>query len=247
GGSYHLLGQHEKGLADRTIAIRLNPSSAVAWTARGDAYFLLGRWDEALADLEQATRLDPANKETAQLKAVAKQHVDDTIAEAKANERVPETPNVTLPKPVETKPVEAAPVASPPEPAAPAAAAIPAPSPAPTPPAPPVEKGPASAAQFHALGRKFIQDEKFEEAITALSEAIKLDSNLATAFNARGYCYSRLRKYKEALADFDQAIKLNPGYGNAYTNRASARRAAGDKAGADADQAKARELLKLGK
>jgi tetratricopeptide (TPR) repeat protein len=67
---------------------------------------------------------------------------------------------------------------------------------------------------------------------------------MATAFNARGYCYSRLRMYKEAAADFDAAIKLNPAYTNAYTNRATARRALGDKAGADADQAKARELLK---
>ena len=44
-------------------------------------------------------------------------------------------------------------------------------------------------------------------------------------------------------ADFDQAITLNPTYGNAYTNRSSARRASGDIKGADADQAKARELL----
>jgi tetratricopeptide (TPR) repeat protein len=177
------------------------------------------------------------------LKAVAKQHVDDLIAEAKAKEQAPETPNVTLPKPVEVQPAVPTPQSAPAAPPTPA----PAPAVAQTPPAPPVEKGPASAAQFHALGRKFIQDEKFEEAIGPLSEAIKLEPTLATAYNARGYCYSRIRKYKEALADFDEAIKLNPGYGNAYTNRAAARRALGDKAGADTDQAKARELLKLAK
>src|SRR5262249_53844404 len=99
GGSYHLLGQHEKGLEDRTTAIRMNPNMAVAWTARGDAYFLLGRWDEALADLEQATKLDPSNKETQQLKLLAKSHVDEKIAEAKAKEAIPDTPKITLPKP----------------------------------------------------------------------------------------------------------------------------------------------------
>ena len=99
-------------------------------------------------------------------------------------------------------------------------------------------------ADYQAKGRQFIQDEKFAEAAEAFTQAVKLDPYLATAWNARGYCYSRLRKWKEAIADFDEALKLNPVYGNAYTNRATARRALGDKAGADVDAAKARDLLK---
>jgi len=39
--------------------------------------------------------------------------------------------------------------------------------------------------------------------------------------------------------------ELNPTYTNAYLNRSSARRAAGDKPGADADLAKVRELTKM--
>jgi tetratricopeptide (TPR) repeat protein len=229
GGTYHLLGQHEKGFADRTTAIRLDPGSAVAWTARGDAYFLLGRWDEALADLEQASRLDPSNQETAQLKQLAKSHVDEKIGEAKAKEAMPETARLSLPKP-QTEPEPATPVATP------------AAAPATTPPAP--ASSAPSAGDLHAKGRQLIQEEKFAAAIVPLTEAVKLDPSLSTAFNARGYCYSRIKKYKEAIADFDQAIKLNPGYANAYTNRSAARRAAGDKVGADSDQAKARDLLR---
>ena len=102
-----------------------------------------------------------------------------------------------------------------------------------------------TAAEYQQQGRKLIQEEQFAEAIEPLTQAVKLDPFLATTFNARGYAYYRLKKLPQAIADFDQAIKLNPVYGNAYTNRSVGQAGGGDKAGADADQAKARELLKL--
>ena len=104
-----------------------------------------------------------------------------------------------------------------------------------------------TADDYQQQGRKLIQDDKFADAIPLLTQAVTLNPYLATAFNARGYAHFRLKQFKEALSDFDSAIKLNPAYANAYTNRSSVRRAVGDKAGADADQAKVRDLMKNAK
>ena len=85
---------------------------------------------------------------------------------------------------------------------------------------------------------------KYAEAIDLLSKALKLDPTMTLAFNARGYAHLLLRQVPEALADFNEAIRINPGYVNAYQNRATARRLSGDKAGADADDARFAELSK---
>jgi tetratricopeptide (TPR) repeat protein len=100
----------------------------------------------------------------------------------------------------------------------------------------------AGADTFHARGRKLLADGKFAEAIEQLTLALQLQPSLALAYNARGFAHYRLKQYPQAIADYDEAIRLNPSYANAYLNRSVARRAAGDKAGADADQAKSREL-----
>jgi Flp pilus assembly protein TadD len=117
--------------------------------------------------------------------------------------------------------------------------------PQPKPPAAPEPQTAEDAAIVHHMrARKLMDAEQFREAIGELNEAIHLDPGLSLAYNARGYAHLRLLQYKEAAADFDQAIRLNSAYANAYQNRAAARRLLGDKAGADADLAKAQELTK---
>jgi cytochrome c-type biogenesis protein CcmH/NrfG len=65
------MDQHEKGLADRTEAIRLNPQSADGWFARGSAYYLLGNYQKADADLKEAVRLNPNSAEMKSILAKA--------------------------------------------------------------------------------------------------------------------------------------------------------------------------------
>ena len=219
---------HEKGLADRTKALELNPNLPEIWYARGSAYYLLGDFAKARDDLAQALRLRPEYTEASDVlkKAEAK------LAEAKLEE---------TPKPVEAaKPVEV----KPPEPEVKPTAAPPPVAPAPKPaqpepqqPAPkPVARvprpvAPASAAQHDLKGRALTAAGNYDEAIAELTEAIHLQSDFARAYNGRGYVYLLKRDYQHALADFDEAIRLDPNYANAIQNRGMALRGLGKKTG----------------
>ena len=101
---------------------------------------------------------------------------------------------------------------------------------------------PATASEYHKLARQLLQEEHYAESIEQFTQALKLDPSYALAFNGRGYAHLRLKHYSEAIWDFGQAILLNPAYANAYLNRSTAKRLSGDKSGAEADQAKVREL-----
>jgi tetratricopeptide (TPR) repeat protein len=234
------------------MAVTLDANSAQAWEARGDAYFLLGRFQEALADLEKARQLEPENKEVAALadqaraKVEAADHEQKAAAEEAARQAAAAKQTVAQTEPLPVAPQPAAPpVAGPAPQSAPSrtparpAPAVPPPATAPLPKA-------SEAADHHARGRQLIQQNKFQEAIQELTLALRAAPEAPLVYNARGFAFLQLKRYKEAIADFDQAIKLNPGYQNAYTNRAAARRAAGDAQGAAEDQAKARALFDKG-
>jgi tetratricopeptide (TPR) repeat protein len=102
--------------------------------------------------------------------------------------------------------------------------------------------GSRDANRWYRQGRDLAEQEKFEEAEQAFTQAIQMDPTLALALNARGYARLRLRRYQDAVEDCSQAIRLNPVYANAYLNRSVAKRALGDVAGAREDQRHAVDL-----
>lgn len=60
---------------------------------------------------------------------------------------------------------------------------------------------------------------KYEDAVAAYTEAIKLQPKSDLAYHNRGYALAKLGRYEEALADCNRAIELDPKDDSAYNNR----------------------------
>ncbi len=81
-----------------------------------------------------------------------------------------------------------------------------------------------AARAWFSIGYLLGQQEKYQEAIVACNEAIRLKPDLARAYNNRGIAKRRMGQYEDAIADFDEAIRLDSNYARAYNNRGSAKR-----------------------
>ena len=96
--------------------------------------------------------------------------------------------------------------------------------------------------EHNLRGRDLTNRHMYKEAIEEFNAALQESPDFTQALNARGFAYVLTRAWANALKDLDEALRLDPNYANAYMNRAVARKGAGDAAGAEADQAKVREL-----
>ena len=63
---------------------------------------------------------------------------------------------------------------------------------------------------------------KYDEAIKAYDETIKLDPNFAMAWNNRGAALNNLGKYGEAIKACDEALRLDPNDALAWNNKGNA-------------------------
>ena len=76
-----------------------------------------------------------------------------------------------------------------------------------------------AAAAFFARGAANSNLGKYDEAISDLNEAIRLNPNLAGLYMVRGVAHGNLGKYDEAISDLNEAIRLNPNLAEAYLTR----------------------------
>jgi tetratricopeptide (TPR) repeat protein/predicted Ser/Thr protein kinase len=101
---------------------------------------------------------------------------------------------------------------------------------------------PKSFQAYFLRGQSYVRSEQDDLALADFTQAIALKPAAPAALTARGEIYLRKKDYPKAVADFSDTIRITPDNGAAYRGRAAARRALGDRAGAQADREKARGI-----
>ena len=91
-------------------------------------------------------------------------------------------------------------------------------------------------------GIDHLRNNELEHAVEALTEAIKLNPELAIAYNSRGAVYALIGDADKGIADCNEAIQLVPEEATFYRTRALIYRDAGEETKAEADLAKSEEL-----
>lgn len=77
-----------------------------------------------------------------------------------------------------------------------------------------------TAQQWLDEGTEFLRFLKYDEALAAYEQAIRLDPpNAAVVYCDKGYTLSLLERYEEALVAYEQAIHLDPANIGAYTSK----------------------------
>ena len=97
------------------------------------------------------------------------------------------------------------------------------------------------------LGRKYLSETNYAEAIAAFTEAIRLNPNDIEAYIGRAQAYTALKKYDEANADYTAVIEMTEEQpyqqASAYVGRAEVGEETGRLADAESDYTAALALL----
>lgn len=73
-----------------------------------------------------------------------------------------------------------------------------------------------TATDWNDKGEALVGQGKYEEAIQAFDEAIRLDPDYAAAWNNKGYSFFMVGRFEDAIYCSDEAIRLDPGDAVAY-------------------------------
>ena len=74
------------------------------------------------------------------------------------------------------------------------------------------------AQQYLLEGNELYKVKRYDEALVAFKQAVRLDPYNVVAYHNRGYILSEVKRYQDALESYEQAIRLDPRYAAAYHN-----------------------------
>jgi len=102
-----------------------------------------------------------------------------------------------------------------------------------------LDLGPDSTRAYNERGQIYLENGDTRRAIQEFSKSIEVTPTVDGHYQ-RGEAYEKLGEHQKAIADFDAAILESSEAPYAFRARAVARLASGDRAGAAADEQKAR-------
>lgn len=103
-------------------------------------------------------------------------------------------------------------------------------------------RGHPTASLLTSRARAWLRKQQFEQAVTDCNEAIRLDADFALAYFLRGEASAELGLHEQALDNFLEYSLREPFDFQPFVLGARSRRLLNDTAGADRDEARAREL-----
>ncbi len=95
------------------------------------------------------------------------------------------------------------------------------------------------ATALFKSGLEYIKQRRYDEAIKAYSDIIRIDQKAAGAYYNRAMAYHYNRQYRSAISDYTKAIELEPKSGSTYYNRAVSYHYQGEHNNANVDYGKA--------
>jgi tetratricopeptide (TPR) repeat protein len=225
--TYAASDQFQRAIDDFSNVLRRNPNDANALIGRGASYIDISDHNHALLDLDRVIRQEPENEIAYFDRALAYaglSRVQEAIQDySRVVARRPKWPStwfnrgIVYAKSGEFKAALADYTEA-------------------------IRLRPDYAIAYANRGVAHAELGHLPQALSDLNEALRLQPGDASMLNSRGAVWLEMRNPNKALNDFDEAIRLKPFLGAAYSNRADARRALGDSAGAEADLRRAREL-----
>lgn len=76
------------------------------------------------------------------------------------------------------------------------------------------------AAAHNSRGIIYIEEGKYDQAISEFSKAIEIDSSIAVTYFNRGLVYLGTGQLDQAISDFNKSIEIDPRDGQAHYYRA---------------------------